>query len=167
MPHTQQLTLIIKFLVEKIQDCKDSVKALFNLLEKGIRARDIMTRKAFENAITVVMALGGSTNAILHLLSLAHEAEVELNIDDFELIGASVPLLGDFKPFGKYVMNDLFKIGGIPLVMKHLYQHGLIHGDCLTVTGKRHIAENLKNIPDLPANQDVIYSVDKPLASTI
>jgi dihydroxy-acid dehydratase len=148
---------------EKIQDCKDSVKALFNLLEKGIRARDIMTRKAFENAITIVMALGGSTNAVLHLLSLAHEAEVELNIDDFEKIGAKVPLIGDFKPFGKYVMNDLFKIGGIPLVMKHLYQHGLIHGDCLTVTGKT-IAENLKNVPDLQTNQDVIYPVDKPLA---
>jgi dihydroxy-acid dehydratase len=148
---------------EKIQDCKDSVKALFNLLEKGIRARDIMTRKAFENAITVVMALGGSTNAVLHLLSLAHEAEVELNIDDFEKIGAKVPLIGDFKPFGRYVMNDLFKIGGIPLVMKHLYQHGLIHGDCLTVTGKT-VAENLKNVPDLPTNQDVIYPIDKPLA---
>src|SRR6185437_10278380 len=148
---------------QKIQDCKDSVKALFNLLEKGIRARDIMTRKAFENAITVVMALGGSTNAVLHLLSLAHEAEVELNIDDFERIGASVPLIGDFKPFGKYVMNDLFKIGGIPLVMKHLYNHGLIHGGCLTVTGKT-VAENLKDVPDLPTNQDVIYSVDKPLA---
>jgi len=148
---------------EKIQDCKDSVKALFNLLEKGIRARDIMTRMAFENAITVVMALGGSTNAVLHLLSLAHEAEVELNIDDFEKIGARVPLIGDFKPFGKYVMNDLFKIGGIPLVMKHLYKHGLIHGECLTVTGKT-IAENLKDVPDLPTNQDVIYRVDKPLA---
>ncbi|MCC2625874.1 MAG: dihydroxy-acid dehydratase [Burkholderiales bacterium] len=148
---------------EKIQDCKDSVEALLNLMSKGIRARDIMTRKAFENAITVVMALGGSTNAVLHLLSLAHEAEVELNIDDFEKIGAKVPLIGDFKPFGKYVMNDLFKIGGIPLVMKHLYQHGLIHGDCLTVTGKT-VAENLKNVPDLPSNQNVIYPIDKPLA---
>ncbi|MCC2644603.1 MAG: dihydroxy-acid dehydratase, partial [Burkholderiales bacterium] len=137
--------------VQKKQDCTDSVKALFNLLEKGIKARDIMTRKAFENAITVVMALGGSTNAVLHILSLAHEAEVELNIDDFERIGAKVPLIGDFKPFGKYVMHDLFKIGGIPLVMKHLYQHGLIHGECLTVTGKT-VAENLKDIPDLPAN---------------
>lgn len=148
---------------EKVQDCKDSVKALFNLLEKGIRARDIMTRKAFENAIVVVMALGGSTNAVLHMLSLAHEAEVELSIDDFERIGATVPLIGDFKPFGKYVMNDLFKIGGIPMVMKHLYQHGLIHGDCLTVTGKT-VAENLKDIPDLPTNQDIIYPIDKPLA---
>lgn len=148
---------------QKQQDCQDSIKALFNLLEKGIRARDIMTRKAFENAITVVMALGGSTNAVLHLLSLAHEAEVQLNIDDFEKIGAKVPLIGDFKPFGKYVMEDLFKIGGIPVVMKHLYQHGLIHGDCLTVTGKT-VAENLKDVKDLPINQAVIYPVDKPLA---
>lgn len=147
---------------KKKQDCERSVKALVNLMEKGIRARDIMTRKAFENAIVVVMALGGSTNAVLHILSLAHEAEVELNIDDFEKIGARVPLIGDFKPFGKYVMADLFKIGGIPMVMKHLYQHGLIHGDCLTVTGKT-VAENLKDAPDLPNNQDVILPVDKPL----
>lgn len=148
---------------EKQQDCVNSTKALFNLLEKGIRTRDIMTRKAFENAITVVMALGGSTNAVLHLLSLAHEANVDLSIDDFEKIGAKVPLIGDFKPFGKYVMADLSKIGGIPLVMKHLYQHGLIHGDCLTVTGKT-VAENLKDVPDLPSDQGVIYSLDKPLA---
>ena len=148
---------------QKKQDCVDSIKALFNLLEKGIRARDIMTRKAFENAITVVMALGGSTNAVLHILSLAHEAEVDLTIDDFEKIGAKVPLIGDFKPFGKYVMEDLFKIGGVPLVMKHLYQHGLIHGDCLTVTGKT-VAENLENVPDLPTDQSVIYHIDKPLA---
>lgn len=147
----------------KHADCINSVKALKVLMEKGIRARDIMTRKAFENAVTVVMALGGSTNAVLHLLSLAHEAEVPLTIDDFEIIGAKVPLLGDFKPFGKYVMNDLSKIGGIPVVMKHLYKHGLIHGECLTVTGKT-VAENLANVPDLPTNQDVILPVDKPLA---
>lgn len=152
-----------KISIQKQQDCKDSIKALFNLLEKGIRTRDIMTRKAFENAITVVMALGGSTNAVLHLLSLAHEAEVDLTIDDFEKIGAKVPLIGDFKPFGKYVMADLFEIGGIPLVMKHLYKHGLIHGDCLTVTGKT-VAENLENVKDLPSDQKVIYPVDKPLA---
>ena len=152
-----------KISAAKYDDCINSVKALKVLLEKGIRARDIMTRKAFENAVTVVMALGGSTNAVLHLLSLAHEAEVELSIDDFEKIGAKVPLIGDFKPFGKYVMNDLSKIGGIPVVMKHLYKHGLIHGDCLTVTGKT-VAENLESVIDLPANQDVILPVDKPLA---
>ncbi|MFN8769668.1 MAG: dihydroxy-acid dehydratase [Neisseriaceae bacterium] len=149
--------------IQKAQDCSNSVEALFNLMDKKIRARDIMTRKAFENAITVVMALGGSTNAVLHLLSLAHEAEVNLSIDDFEKIGAKVPLIGDFKPFGKYVMNDLFKIGGIPIVMKHLYNHGLIHDDCITVTGKT-VAENLKDVPDLPTDQSIIYPIDKPLA---
>ncbi len=153
-----------KISLAKHDDCINSVKALKVLLEKGIRARDIMTHKAFENAITVVMALGGSTNAVLHLLSLAHEAEVELSIDDFERIGAKVPLIGDFKPFGKYVMNDLSKIGGIPVVMKHLYKHGLIHGDCLTVTGKS-VAENLEDVIDLPPNQDVILPLDKPLAA--
>ena len=147
----------------KRQDCIDSVKALFNLMKKGIRARDIMTFAAFENAITLVMALGGSTNAVLHLLSLAHEADVKLTIDDFERIGAKVPLLGDFKPFGKYVMEDLFKIGGVPMVMKMLLDAGLLHPDCLTVTGKT-IAENLKNVPARPTNQDVIASLEKPLA---
>lgn len=148
---------------DKRQDCVDSVNALFNLMKKGIRARDIMTREAFENSITVVMAIGGSTNAVLHLLSLAHEAGVELNIDDFEKIGKRVPLLGDFKPFGKYVMEDLYKIGGVPMVMKMLLDGGFLHGDCLTVTGKT-IAENLQNAPEIKENQDVIYSLEKPLA---
>lgn len=148
---------------EKKADCINSVKALKVLLERNIRARDIMTRKAFENAVTVVMALGGSTNAVLHLLSLAHEAEVDLSIDDFETIGAKIPLIGDFKPFGKYVMADLSKIGGIPMVMKYLYKNGLIHGDCLTVTGKT-VAENLIEAPDYPTNQDVILPLEKPLA---
>lgn len=148
---------------DKIDDCIRSVQALFHMMKEGIHARDIMTREAFENAITVVMALGGSTNAVLHLLSLAHEAEIKLELDDFERIGSNVPLIGDFKPFGKYVMADLYKIGGVPMVMKHLYKHGFIHGDCLTVTGKT-VAENLENAPDFTPNQDVIYSVDKPLA---
>ncbi len=147
----------------KRQDCIDSVAALFNLLKKGIRARDIMTLEAFENAITLVMALGGSTNAVLHLLSLAHEAGVKLELDDFERIGSKVPLIGDFKPFGKYVMEDLFKIGGVQMVMKMLYDHGFIHGDCLTVTGKT-VAENLKDAPEFPKNQDIIYPIEKPLA---
>ena len=147
----------------KIKDCEDSVKALFNLLQKGIRARDIMTRKAFENAITLVMALGGSTNAVLHLLALAHEAEVNLQIKDFDIIAQKVPLLGDFKPFGKYVMEDLNQIGGVPMVMKMLLKAGLVHGDCLTVTGKT-IAENLESAPDFPTDQKVIYSIEKPLA---
>jgi dihydroxy-acid dehydratase len=148
---------------DKYADCILSVRALFHLMKRGIRARDIMTREAFENAITVVMAIGGSTNAVLHLLSLAHEAEVKLTIDDFERIGSRVPLLGDFKPFGKYVMEDLSKIGGVPMVMKMLLNAGFLHGDCLTVTGKT-IAENLKNVPARPENQDVIYSLEKPLA---
>ncbi len=149
---------------DKKQDCIKSVSALFNLLKRGIRARDIMTREAFENAITLVMALGGSTNAVLHLLALAHEADVKLVIDDFEKIGKRVPLIGDFKPFGKYVMDDLYKIGGVPMVMKMLLDAGLLHGECLTVTGKT-IAENLKNVSGRPENQDVIYSLEKPFAS--
>lgn len=147
----------------KRQDCIESVKALFHLLKRGIRARDIMTRDAFENAITLVMALGGSTNAILHLLSLAHEADIQLTIDDFEKIGSKTPLLGDFKPFGKYVMEDLFNIGGVPMVMKMLLDAGFIHGSCLTVTGKT-VKENLKDAPARPQNQDVIYAIEKPLA---
>ncbi len=148
---------------KKKQDCISTVKALFNLLEKDIHVRDIMTKKAFENAITVALALGGSTNMVLHFLSLAHEAEVKLTLDDFARIGKKVPLLGNFKPFGRYVMTDLDNIGGVPIVMKMLFKNGLIHGDCLTVTGKT-VAENLKNAPDFPKNQDVIYSFEKPLA---
>ncbi|MBU3978948.1 dihydroxy-acid dehydratase [Patescibacteria group bacterium] len=148
---------------DKRQDCIDSVAALFSLMKKGIRARDIMTRAAFENAITLVMALGGSTNAILHLLSLAHEADVKLDLSDFERIGKRTPLIGDFKPFGKYVMEDLYNIGGVPVVMKMLLNAGFLHGDCLTVTGKT-VAENLQNVQDGPENQDVIYGLEKPLA---
>ncbi|MBU4099389.1 dihydroxy-acid dehydratase [Patescibacteria group bacterium] len=148
---------------DKRQDCIDSVAALFSLMKKGIRARDIMTRAAFENAITLVMALGGSTNAVLHLLSLAHEADVKLDLSDFERIGKRTPLIGDFKPFGKYVMEDLYNIGGVPVVMKMLLNAGFLHGDCLTVTGKT-VAENLQNVQDGPENQDVIYGLEKPLA---
>lgn len=148
---------------DKAKDCEDSVKTLFNLLQKGIRARDIMTREAFENAITVVMALGGSTNAVLHLLALAHEADVKLEMKDFDKIAQKVPLIGDFKPFGKYVMDDLNQIGGIPMVIKMLLKAGLIHGDCLTVTGKT-VAENLESAPDFPTDQDIIYSIEKPLS---
>ena len=148
---------------DKRQDCIDSVRALFHLMKKGIRARDIMTRAAFENAITLVMALGGSTNAILHLLSLAHEADVKLDLSDFERIGKRTPLIGDFKPFGKYVMEDLYNIGGVPVVMKMLLNAGFLHGDCLTVTGKT-VAENLQNVQDRPENQDVIYGLERPLA---
>lgn len=148
---------------EKKEDIKASIKALFNLMEKGIYARDVMTKKAFENAITVVLALGGSTNAVLHLMALAREADVDLKLDDFNRISEKVPLLGNFKPFGKYVMSDLDKIGGIPMVMKLLDKAGLIHGDCITVTGKT-VAENLEEAPDFPDGQDVIYPLDKPYA---
>jgi len=148
---------------KKRLDCIESVNALFTCLERGIRARDIMTRPAFENAITVMMALGGSTNAVLHLLALAHEAQVALSIDDFNRVAARVPLIGDFKPFGKYVMEDLDNIGGVPMVMKTLLDAGLLHGDCLTVTGKT-IAENLKYVGSRPANQDVIFALDDPYA---
>lgn len=148
---------------DKLADCRKSVAALFNLLEKGIRARDIMTKKAFENAITLVLAIGGSTNAILHLIALAHEAGVLLTLKDFTRMSRKVPLIGNFKPFGKYVMENLHAIGGVPMVMKMLFKAGLIHGECLTVTGKT-VEQNLKNVPPRPAGQDVIYSLEKPLA---
>ncbi len=148
---------------KKRQDIVDSAKCLNVLLERGIRARDIMTRKAFENAITVVMALGGSTNAVLHILSLAHETEVPLTIDDFQTISERTPLIGNFSPYGKYMMEHLDNIGGVPMVMKMLLDAGLLHGDCLTVTGKT-IAQNLAEAPDRPTDQDVIYSLEKPLA---
>jgi dihydroxy-acid dehydratase len=122
-----------------------------------------MTRKAFENALTVAWALGGSTNAVLHLLALAHEAGVELTLADIEQVTARVPLLGDFKPFGQYVMNDLHRIGGLPMVMKTLLDAGFLHGDCVTVTGLT-LAENLADAPLRPENQDVFYSPAQPYA---
>ncbi len=145
----------------KRKDCIASVKALLGLLDRGIRARDIATREAFENAIAVMMALGGSTNGILHILALAHEAEVPLSLEDFHRIGQKVPLLGNFKPFGRYVMADLDRIGGIPMVMKTLLGAGFLHGDCLTVSGKT-VAENVADAPERPDGQDIFYPVDRP-----
>src|SRR6476661_4813510 len=142
-----------------------SGEAVVNLLRLGITARQVMTREAFENAITVVMALGGSTNAVLHLLAMAREADVELTIDDFNRIGDKVPHLGDLKPFGRYVMNDVDKVGGIPMVMKALLDAGLMHGDCLTVTGKT-MAENLADIAPPGLDDDVIRSLDRPIHRT-
>ncbi|MFC7505141.1 dihydroxy-acid dehydratase [Nocardioides sp. CPCC 206347] len=142
-----------------------SGEAVVNLLRKGITARQIMTKEAFENAITVVMALGGSTNAVLHLLAIAREAEVDLQLDDFNRIGDKVPHLADLKPFGKYVMNDVDKIGGIPVVMKALLDAGLMHGDCLTVTGKT-MAENLAEIDPPDLDDDVIHKLDRPIHAT-
>jgi dihydroxy-acid dehydratase len=142
-----------------------SGEAVVNMLRQGITARQIMTREAFENAIAVVMALGGSTNAVLHLLAMAREAEVDLALDDFNRIGDSVPHLGDLKPFGRYVMNDVDKIGGIPVVMKALLDAGMMHGDCLTVTGKT-MAENLEELAPASIDGDVIRRIHEPIHAT-
>jgi dihydroxy-acid dehydratase len=139
-----------------------SGEAVVNLLRKGITARQVMTREAFENAITVVMALGGSTNAVLHLLAMAREADVDLTIDDFNRIGDKVPHLGDLKPFGRYVMTDVDRVGGIPVVMKALLDAGLMHGDALTVTG-RTMAENLEELDPPGLDDDVLRSLDRPI----
>ncbi len=149
---------------EKELSAGKSGAALIGLLEKNILPRDIMTRKAFENAITVIMAVGGSTNAVLHLLAIAHCLDVDLTIDDFETIRKRAPHFCDMRPSGRYVAIDLHRVGGIPQVMKLLLDKGLLHGDCMTVTGKT-IAENLADIPSqVPANQDVILPIDKPLS---
>ena len=140
--------------------------AVVNLIAKGITTRDILTKKAFENAITAVMALGGSTNAVLHLLAIAHEAEVDLTLEDFHRIGSKVPLLGDLKPFGKYVMSDVDKVGGIPVVLRMLLDAGYLHGDCLTVTGKT-MAENLAEINPPLADGNVLHAINKPLSTDV
>lgn len=137
--------------------------AVVELIRKGITTRKILTKKAFENAITVVMALGGSTNAVLHLLAIAHEAEVDLTLEDFHRVGSKVPLLGDLKPFGKYVMTDVDKVGGIPVILRALLDAGLLHGDCLTVTGKT-MAENLKDVNPPDADGEILKAVKNPLA---
>jgi dihydroxy-acid dehydratase len=142
-----------------------SGEAVVNMLRLGITARDILTKKAFENAIAVAMAFGGSTNVILHLLAIAHEAEVELTIDDFNRIGDKVPHLGDLKPFGKYVMNDVDRHGGVPVVMKALLDAGLLHGDALTVTGKT-VAENLAELNPDPLDGEVLRTMDNPIHAT-
>ena len=149
---------------EKELNTGQSARTLFTLLEKNILPRDIMTMKAFENAITVIMAVGGSTNAVLHLLAIAHSLNVGLTIDDFERMRKKSPHFCDLKPSGKYVTVELHQVGGIPQVMKMLLNAGLLHGDCLTVTGKT-IAENLADIPDQPrADQDVIRPVNDPIS---
>ena len=139
-----------------------SGEAVVNLLRRGITARDIMTKEAFENAIAVVMAFGGSTNAVLHLLAIAHEADVDLTIDDFQRIGARVPHLADVKPFGAYVMTDIDRVGGVPVVMKLLLDSGLLHGDCLTVTGAT-MAENLAHIAPPDPDGKVIRAMRRPI----
>jgi len=151
---------------EKKQECLDAGKAIRVLLERDIKPRDIMTRKAFENAITVIMVLGGSTNAVLHLLAMAKSVDVPLSQDDFQRISDRVPVLADFKPSGKYLMQDLHPWGGVPGVMKYLLQQGLLHGDCLTVTGKT-IAENLAAVPDIDFDkQKIIFPLSNPIKAT-
>ena len=137
--------------------------AVVELIRKGITTRQILTKKAFENAITVVMALGGSTNAVLHLLAIAHEAEVDLTLEDFHRVGSKVPLLGDLKPFGKYVMTDVDKVGGIPVILRALLDAGLLHGDCLTVTGNT-MAENLKDVSPPDPDGEILKAVNDPLS---
>jgi dihydroxy-acid dehydratase len=147
---------------QKTDDCRQAGAAVVDLIRNGIRPRDILTREAFENAVTVVISLGGSTNAVLHLLAIAHEAAVGLDIDDFTRIGSRVPVLADVKPSGRYLMSELIAIGGIRPLMKGLLDRGLLHGDCVTVTGKT-IAENLADAPRYPEGQDVVRSFDRPI----
>jgi len=151
---------------EKRKECETAGKAIRLLLERNIKPSDIMTREAFENAITVIMVLGGSTNAVLHLIAMAKSVGVELTQDDFQKISDRVPVLADFKPSGKYLMQDLHQHGGVPAVMKYLLKNGLLHGDCVTVTGKT-IADNLKQAPDLNfESQNIIHPLDQPLKVT-
>ncbi len=151
---------------EKKKECLEAGKAIRLLLEKDIKPSDIMTRKAFENAMTVIMVLGGSTNAVLHLIAMAKAVNVSLTQDDFQTISDRIPVLADFKPSGKYLMQDLHQYGGLPAVMKYLLSKKLLHGDCLTVTGKT-IAENLAAVPDLNfEEQKIIYPIENPVKAT-
>ncbi|KAI8911729.1 dihydroxy-acid dehydratase [Gorgonomyces haynaldii] len=146
----------------KVKECERAGEAIKELLIKDIKPRDIMTKKAFENALVVLMALGGSTNAVLHLLAMARTCGVDLTIDDFQTFSDKIPFIADLKPSGKYVMEDVHKIGGTPAVLKYLFEKGLIHGDCLTVTGKT-MEENLKSVPGLKPGQDVILPLETPI----
>jgi dihydroxy-acid dehydratase len=146
----------------KKDDAHRAGAAVHRLLDLGIRPSDILTKKAFENAITVVTALGGSTNAVLHLLAIAHAAKVKLTLDDFTRIGKRVPVLADLKPSGKYGVSHLVRIGGLPPLMKMLLDEGLLHGDCLTVTGKT-VAENLRGVKPYPDDQDVVRPFSNPI----
>ncbi len=150
----------------KTKECAEAGRAIRLLMEKNITPTQIMTRQAFENAIAVVIALGGSTNAVLHLIAMAKSVDVPLTQDDFQKIGNNIPMLADLKPSGKYLMEDLHNIGGVPAVMKYLLEKGFLHGDCLTVTGKT-VAENLADVPDLDfASQKIILPVESPIKAT-
>ncbi|HAH54062.1 MAG TPA: dihydroxy-acid dehydratase [Flavobacterium sp.] len=150
---------------DKLKECEDAGKAIRILLEKDIKPKDIMTRKAFENAITIVAVLGGSTNAVMHLIAMAHSVDIEITLDDFQAISDKTPVLADLKPSGKFMMEDLHAVGGVPAVMKYLLKEGYIHGDCLTVTGKT-VAENLETVPDLAEGQEVVFEIKNALKST-
>ncbi len=149
----------------KLDECFRAGAAIRHLLEKDIKPSDIMTRAAFENAMVIIMALGGSTNAVLHLIAMAHSVGVPLTIDDFQKVSDLIPYIADLKPSGKYVMEDVQTVGGTPAVLKYLLEKGLIDGRCLTVTGKT-MAENLADLPGLPAGQDIIHPVEKPIKAT-
>ncbi|MEY4113483.1 MAG: dihydroxy-acid dehydratase [Bacteroidota bacterium] len=151
---------------DKKKECIAAGKAIKELLEKDIKPSDIMTEKAFENALTIIMALGGSTNAVLHMIAMAHSVGLKLTQDDVQAVSDKVPVIADFKPSGKYLMEDLHNIGGVPLVMKYLLDKGLIHGDCMTVTGKT-VAENLKEIPAIEfEKQKIILPIEQPIKAT-
>jgi dihydroxy-acid dehydratase len=150
----------------KKEECLQAGKAVRRLMEMDIKPSDIMTRKAFENAVTIIMVLGGSTNAVLHMIAIAKSVDVKLTQEDFQIISDRVPVLADLKPSGKYLMEDLHNIGGVPLVMKYLLKQGLLHGDCMTVTGKT-VAENLANVPDLDFDsQKIILPTSNPVKTT-
>ncbi|ETX06931.1 MAG: dihydroxy-acid dehydratase [Candidatus Entotheonella gemina] len=146
----------------KPDECVRAGQAIRNLLERDLKPRDIMTRQAFENAMVMVMVLGGSTNAVLHLIAMARSVDVALTIDDFQAMSDRIPYLADLKPSGKYVMEDLHTVGGTPAVMKYLLEQGLLHGDCLSVTGKT-IADNVRDVPGLKEGQDIIHPLDAPI----
>ena len=150
---------------KKLQECVESGKAIRRLLEMDLKPRDIMTRVAFENAMVLVTVLGGSTNAVLHLIAIAHSVDVDLTVDDFQNVSDRVPLLADFKPSGSFVMEDLHQVGGLPAVLKMLLEGGLVNGDCLTVTG-RTLSENLEGLPGLTPGQAIVRPLTNPIKAT-
>ena len=149
----------------KDQECADAGKAIKKLLEMDLKPRDILTKKSFENAIRLITVLGGSTNAVMHLIAIAHSVEIDLTLHDFQRLTDETPFLADLKPSGRFLMEDLHEAGGIPAVMKFMLERGMLHGDCLTVTGHT-VAENLANVPSLAANQEIIRETNNPIKQT-